>query len=511
MKIIILLLITYSSILATDWVLVWSDEFDTGEKPDETKWSYATDGNTSDWWNEELQNYTTRDEDNAWIEDGTLIIEARNEKTTWEGDDVEKDYTSARLITKGKGDWTYGKFEIRAKLPTGQGTWPAIWMLGSTLDYGNWPACGEIDIMENLGHEPEKVYATIHCEAYNHSIGQTFGNTTTVSTTATEFHVYSLEWTPDTIKVGIDGENYFSFGNQDISYREWPFDKDHHLLLNVAMGGWAGEVDPENLPQRMTVDYVRVYQDTTIHIEDTPVVIEDEQVTNSTFDTDVSPWNLYEANGADGAVAATNGELDFSVSTLGDFSWDVQLNHTNIKIEEGVEYEFRFDAKADAVKEINAGIGKNYGTYSTYLIETVELSTTMETYSYIFTADTSDYVCKIFFNIAEDLSDVTLDNIYFTKVGTTGNIETTVVPNKVSLSVYPNPFNPVTTISFSTPLDGGKVTIYNILGEKITGFDTIKAGSNTFSFDGSKMASGIYFLKINQNSNVYTRKMILLK
>lgn len=240
-----------------DYQLVWSDEFDYEGLPDVEKWGYDTGG--SGWGNQELQYYTN--EGNAWVENGRLIIEARKEEK--EG----CDYTSARLVSRGKGDWKYAKIEVCAKLPSGVGTWPAIWMLPTDWVYGNWPASGEIDIMEHVGYDQDVVHASVHTQSYYHSIGTQKTNTIKVEGVSEEFHVYAVEWLPDTIKFFVDDEEYFSFTPTDFkpypSYKEWPFDKRMHLLLNVAFGGsWGGYkgIDDTILPARMEVDYVRVYQ-----------------------------------------------------------------------------------------------------------------------------------------------------------------------------------------------------------------------------------------------------------
>lgn len=242
-----------------DYKLVWSDEFDYEGMPDESKWGYDIGTGSNGWGNQELQYYT--DEGNAWVEDGKLVIELRKEEK--EG----CEYTSARLVTKGKGDWTYGKIEVCAKLPSGRGTWPAIWMLPTDWVYGGWPASGEIDIMEHVGYDPDVIHGSIHTQSYYHSIGTQKTNTVTVPGVSDDFHVYGLEWLPDKIKISVDGEAYFSFTPTDFvenpTYKEWPFDEKMHLILNIAFGGgWGGcmGIDDEILPQRMEVDYVRVYQ-----------------------------------------------------------------------------------------------------------------------------------------------------------------------------------------------------------------------------------------------------------
>lgn len=245
-----------------EYELVWSDEFDYEGAPDETKWGYDIGG--SGWGNHELQYYT--EGDNATVKDGYLIIEARKEEYG------QKDYTSARLITKGKGDWLYGKIEVRAKLPSGKGTWPAIWMLPTDWAYGSWPASGEIDIMEHVGYDQGRVHASVHTQSFYHSIGTQKTGTVYSGDVSEEFHVYTLEWLPDQILVSMDGEEIFSFHPSKYryqpTYKEWPFDKRMHLLLNLAIGGdWGGAmgVDDDICPCQLLVDYVRVYQSETIN------------------------------------------------------------------------------------------------------------------------------------------------------------------------------------------------------------------------------------------------------
>jgi beta-glucanase (GH16 family) len=235
--------------------LVWSDEFNYSGLPDPSKWNYDVGGHG--WGNNELQFYTSGRKENARVENGMLVIEARKEK--WEG----KDYTSARLITKGKGDWKYGRIEVRARIPSGLGTWPAIWMLGSTTPL-KWPDDGEIDIMEHVGYDPGKIHGSVHCKKYYHSIGTQKTAFTMVNDFSTEFHVYQLEWNADSVRVGVDGTVYFRFGNEHSGYDAWPFDNKMHLLLNIAVGGnWGGQkgVDTTIWPRRMEIDYVRMYQD----------------------------------------------------------------------------------------------------------------------------------------------------------------------------------------------------------------------------------------------------------
>lgn len=231
----------------------WRDEFDVAGPPDPAKWGYDTGGHG--WGNNELQHYT-RSAENAFVGNGVLTIVARRQPRKGRG------YTSARLVSKGKGDFLYGRFEVRAKLPSGRGTWPAIWMLPTDNRYGGWPHSGEIDIMEHVGFDPGRVHVTVHTGAYNHAIGTHRTSTTTVDGATDGFHRYRVDWTPDAIRGYIDDALVYSFANEGTGPAAWPFDQRFHFLLNIAVGGdWGGKegVDNAAFPARMEVDYVRVF------------------------------------------------------------------------------------------------------------------------------------------------------------------------------------------------------------------------------------------------------------
>jgi beta-glucanase (GH16 family) len=235
------------------WKLTWSDEFDYKGQPDTTRWNY--DVGDHGWGNDEKQFYTKADTTNAIVKNGSLFITARK---TGEGK-----YTSARLVTKGKGDWLYGRVEVRAKLPSGRGIWPAIWMLPTDWAYGGWPASGEIDIMEHVGYNPDSIFMTVHTTSFNHMINTQKSAGFVVADPYNTFHEYAIEWEREKIDFFMDGKLRFSFSRSGMNSAEWPFDKSFHLLLNIAVGGgWGGRqgVDENIFPQRMEVDYVRVYQ-----------------------------------------------------------------------------------------------------------------------------------------------------------------------------------------------------------------------------------------------------------
>lgn len=243
----------------TRWDLVWSDEFDEPGAPDSTKWDYDVGGHG--WGNAELQFYTRDRRENARVENGRLIIEARREE--WEGNE----FTSARLVTRGRQSWLHGRFEIRARLPEGRGTWPAIWMLPDEWTHGSrqWPEVGEIDIMEHVGYEPGLIHATVHSKKFFYRWNENSPKTATIEIpdALSEFHTYVLEWTADELRAYVDDTLYFTYTNPGEGWTSWPYTGPFHLLLNVAVGGhWGGQkgVDEKAFPLRMEIDFVRVYQ-----------------------------------------------------------------------------------------------------------------------------------------------------------------------------------------------------------------------------------------------------------
>jgi beta-glucanase (GH16 family) len=247
------------AVTAAGEVLIWQDEFDGDGLPDASKWRYDVGGDG--WGNNEAQFYTEARMENARVEDGLLIIEARKEP--WPSPrSARNDYTSARLVTKGFGDWLYGRIEVRAKMPAGRGTWPAIWMLPTSGQYGTWPRGGEIDIMEHVGYDMGTVHGSLHSLANNWLTETQPTGSVEVLTVDTDFHIYAVEWESDQITFMVDGEPYFSYQNPGTGWEAWPFDQPFHLILNLAVGGfWGGRegIDPDIWPARMEVDYVRVY------------------------------------------------------------------------------------------------------------------------------------------------------------------------------------------------------------------------------------------------------------
>lgn len=239
---------------AADWKLDWAEEFDAPGLPNPAKWKYET-GMIR---NQEAQYYTSARQENARVENGTLVIESRKERFS------NANYTSASIHTNGLASWTFGRIEVRAKLPTGRGMWPAIWTMGTDHSNGGWPNNGEIDIMENVGFDPDRIFANVHTGAYNHVKQTAKGGSMVVRNPGAEFHVYAVEWFKDRIDFYVDTTKYYTFRNEGTGWAAWPYTKPQYLILNAAIGGgWGGQqgIDDAIFPQKYFVDYVRVYSE----------------------------------------------------------------------------------------------------------------------------------------------------------------------------------------------------------------------------------------------------------
>ena len=245
-----------------NWKIIWSDEFDgqAGTSINDEYWTHELGG--SGWGNNELQYHTNLPENVSLDGNGNLAIVARVDNSGEYACHYGLcRYTSARIITRGKVEFTYGRVESRIKVPRGQGVWPAFWMLGANFPQASWPVCGEIDIMENIGREPRTVHGTIHGPGY--SGGEGIGRPKHIDKDfADDFHVYAVDWDPHIIRWYVDGDLYSELTPDDLRGNKWVFDHDFFILLNVAVGGyWPGNPDTTTeFPQTMLVDYVRVYQ-----------------------------------------------------------------------------------------------------------------------------------------------------------------------------------------------------------------------------------------------------------
>ncbi len=231
----------------------WADEFDKDGLPDTTKWSYELGDNG--WGNHELEYYTKGK--NAIVSNGVLHIVARKQNVG------KAQYTSTRMVTKNKANFLYGRFEIKAKLPTGAGLWPAIWMMPVKEIYGGWPASGEIDIMEQVGFDPDSIHISTHTKELNWIKGNGITKVVKVNTATSYFHIYRIDWTPASVLGFIDGKQVFEHPNDGKGSGYYPFNQPFFIILNIAIGGdWGGKkgIDNTIFPATMDVDYVRVYE-----------------------------------------------------------------------------------------------------------------------------------------------------------------------------------------------------------------------------------------------------------
>ncbi|MEK0316487.1 carbohydrate binding domain-containing protein [Cohnella sp. 56] len=413
------------------WSMIWNDEFD-GTDIDASKWNFVEGG--GGFGNEELQRYTNRSE-NARVEDGNLIIEARKEIGGGEP------YSSAKLTTQGKGDWTYGKIEVRAKLPDGKGMWPAIWMMPSDDSlYGNWPSSGEIDIMEMLGHEPNKVYGTLHFgnphaqsqQAYTLPAGQSF---------ADDYHVFTLEWEPGEIRHYVDGipfsrmnDWYAKVDGQASEYTyPAPFDRDFFLQLNLAVGGsWPGNPDGAvEFPKRMAVDYVRVYQLDGPYREPgepQPLRAPDgagNYIVNGDFSAGSAPWVFQpfapptDLFGGEAESAIDNGSARTTITNEGRETYAVQFVQTDIPLLKGATYELSFDAWSDTDRTMVASMSGPNHNYVRYMADqTVSLGDRPRSFAYTFVMnENTDRNGRVEFNLGKaGTAPVWIDNVKLVKI-----------------------------------------------------------------------------------------------
>ncbi len=440
--ILILMVLLTSSSASAQWTQIWSDEFNDSGLPDADKWSYEKGYIRND----ELQYYTVEREKNARVENGRLILEAHRE------DYQGMRFTSASLHTQGRGDWLYGRVEVRAKLPGGVGIWPAIWMLDTNGKFGPWPASGEIDIMEYVGFNPGIVHGTIHTKAYNHIRGTQKGAKITVNDCEETFHVYAMEWHEDRIDIFVDGKKYFTFENDGWGASEtWPFDEPFHLKLNIAVGGgWGGQkgVDETIFPQRMEIDYVRVFKpadagpfaittrtagEGVINVpkrafqlneplaltavpaagyefrgwtgnlvsKKNPLKINavrhldlianfarpGELLVNGDFSHGAHGWSRLRLRPGDAAAtgAARDGEYHVDIMFGGLNDVDIQLSHEGMHVVQGQTYRLTFDARADTNRTIDAAIRMAAAPRKTYHKETFDITPQYRTYSFEFT------------------------------------------------------------------------------------------------------------------------------
>lgn len=414
--------------------LVWNDEFTTSIL-DNSKW--VREIREPGWTNNELQRYTDSEE-NVYIEDGKLILKANAFDN---GNETE--YSSGKVTTHGKQSFKYGRFEIKAKVPYGKGLWPAIWMMPEDESfYGQWPRCGEIDIMEVLGHETDKMYGTIH---YGNPHKESQGTYKKENGSYSDgFHVYAMEWEPGEIRFYIDGQLYHIVndwytkveGGDEIAYPA-PFDQPFVIQMNLAVGGnWPGSPD-ENTDfdqAKFEIDYVRVYQKETYDEnvkkpERPPVVLRDPDLTGNYVNNgefvvdedleDEKDWILLTAQSGKASAEIVNESIRITTENKGTVNYAIQLVQPGIPMKQGGIYKLSFEAKADEARTIFTTISAPDRSYRRYLEDRlVKLGTEFATYTYEFTVlDESDPNGRLEFNLGdqESLSAVEFKNIRIEK------------------------------------------------------------------------------------------------
>ncbi len=415
------------------YTLLWNDEFNS-DALDTDIWNYEP--HEPGWTNNELQEYTTST-DNVYLDDGYLIIKAN--KTT---DTTGKDYyTSGKITTQNKQDFTYGKVVVSAKVPRGQGLWPAIWMMPTVQEfYGEWPKCGEIDILEVLGNQVDTAYGTIH---YGEPHAQQQGTYVLKDGTfADDFHEFSVEWEPGEFRFYIDGNLYKTVndwftavpGEEEKPYPA-PFNQPFFVQLNLAVGGnWPGNPDEttdfDNA--KFEVDYVRVYQkpayDTKVQKPVTELIEPEpgaNYIHNGDFSTaedltDDTDWKFLLAQGGEGSAQIKDGMMIITSQNTGTVDYSVQLVHPQLAMKKGCKYKVTFDASASEERDIIVCVSAPDNGWIRYLADTVlTLTTDMQTYTYIFDmTNKDDPNGRLEFNLGNrgSIAEVKITNVRVEKI-----------------------------------------------------------------------------------------------
>ena len=394
-----------------EYRLIWGDDFN-GKTLDRTKWNYEL--HEPGWVNNELQRYTNSSE-NTYLKDGNLVIQPIK---TVDKETGNVSYTSGRVNTQNKVDFKYGKVEVRAKLPKGQGIWPAIWMMPTDDSlYGGWPKCGEMDIMELLGNNPSKVYQTLHYAKSSTDIQSQGTKTLTKGDFSSDYHIFSVEWNPDNISFFVDGKltksiNKWYTGSEGIGVITYPapFDQNFYVILNVAVGGnWPGNPDATTdfSKAKMLVDYVKIYQKASynenVTMPETSVTLRDPNangnyINNGDFSeaealNDTTDWYFQTMNGGEAAAAIDKNTLSITINKEGTVDYSIQAMQAGIPLAKGGQYRISFDAKAEAERSVVLRLdGPDYN-YTKYIDDkTINLTTSYKTYTYDFTmsADTDE-------------------------------------------------------------------------------------------------------------------------
>jgi len=453
---------------AEDWVLVWQDEFDVDGLPSLANWDYE-EGYLR---NDEDQYYTRGRSENARVENGVLVLEAR--KDGWEG----HDYTSASLTTRRRAAWTYGYIEIRAQIPAGTGLWPALWTLGDNIGIVGWPQCGEIDIMENVGFQGETIHTNIHTKAYTHENGQGKGSSRTIEGATSGFHTYAIDWDADVIRFIIDGVQVWEYANEGTGDDVWPYDKAQYLIMNIAVGGsWGGEegIDDSVFPAQMLVDYVRVYQRKEagpylLEVDSSDggqVIIEGEQasykdgssvrlqadpdvgwlfsrwagvqaerssdlelevnrnvqlkalfskagqqVSNDGFEEGLKHWYFWASDEGSAEVAVDTGALNVVVDVASSEAWEVQAGQSGLNLKQGQRYRFSFRAWSEGAMSVIAKLAHAESPYPALYTQEVETGADEQVYEYEFVyAGEDDDKVRVEFDFGDQVGTLHLDDV----------------------------------------------------------------------------------------------------
>jgi len=525
MKNILLLSLVFCFVLHAypqKYVKVWSDEFNTPGLPDTTKWTFLNQIG----YNTELEYYTKIQSRNAWIEDTTLIIDLRKETY------LTANYTSSMLVSKYKGDWLYGKFEIRAKVPGGSGSWPAIWMMPTDDEYGPWPNSGEIDIMEYIGVEPNNLHFTTHYQGMTGTHSQS-GISTVISQPFNKFITFTMIWTPTKIEWYADDKLCLTYAKTSDDPKVWPYNKMFYLILNLAYGGWGGLPDDTKLPHKFYVDYVRVYQlqetagpfslniqpstggtvevspkmdtypegtmvtvkaipnekyefDNWLHVGSAnPITIEvskditlipvfkkkNELIINGDFDLGTKNWTNWYFNSPLFIATGTvvDGVYIINVTQPGTANWHIVNQQSNIPLIQNATYLITFDAKADIPGSMDVLLAQNSGNYATYFSTAKSISQTMQKYSLTYKMDQpSDLNCRFGFGIGTFTGNVYLDNVSIEKLETTGSEQFNNSLNE-SFELFPNPASDFLEITNrSTKIQQPTINLCNLQGKVIS-------------------------------------------
>jgi beta-glucanase (GH16 family) len=537
--------------------LVWSDEFDTNGAVNTTNWFHQTQLPAGgSWFNGEVQHYTDRI-DNSYVDNGSLKIVAKKETYTDQG--VTKEYTSARLNSKFA--YLYGRVDIRAKIPKDAGTWPALWLLGKNVnedgayfdaEYGttNWPACGEIDILEHgiTRSKPDNyIQSAMHTPS---SFGNTvnIGGVTVGDNIANNYHIYSMNWSPNQITFLVDNVAYYTYNPSVKDASTWPFDKEQYLLLNIAMGGIAGPIDANFTQTAMDIDYVRVYQNTTpdtqapTNFTATVGTISGSSVElllNATDDSGTVSYNVtYGTSGTASTFSPSGTQKSLVISNLSqNTNYTFTVTATDATGNAAVNNPYVLNATTKTILQCTGtdtqssqgtpfSLGYNYAfeTIGTDVKITFELLDTDKVGVVAYLWKQSPFVETQMTNVSgkiftQTITGQTLGSTisYACKFAFAGGLSVTkylsyVVGSSCSLGVetsselkqfaYPNPVE--NSLQLQLIDDKNQITLTDILGRKVLE-DVVKS---SHTIDMSSFKSGIYFLKINNSVGIETMKII---